>query len=119
MGIILATANQVSGINAIFFYAKQLFTVLTNNDQSAVLVYLFGLGIFQLVLTYVGAFLLDKFGRRSLMLIGMLIMDVSLFAVFAAKDIFGLPPPIVAFMIFTHLLGYSISLGPIVSVYAS
>lgn len=31
--IILAISNQLCGINAIFFYAKQLFTTITNNDQ--------------------------------------------------------------------------------------
>jgi hypothetical protein len=32
LAIVIAISNQACGINAIFFYAKQLFTTLTNND---------------------------------------------------------------------------------------
>jgi hypothetical protein len=36
LAIVLALANQLSGINAIFFYAKQLFQQIANDDKSLV-----------------------------------------------------------------------------------
>lgn len=115
----IAISNQVSGINAIFFYAKQLFTNLTGGDKEWVQKDLFGLGIFQVLLTFVSSFLLDMFGRRSLMLIGMSILVFSLFSAFFATDVFNLGSGLIVFFIFLHIFGFSISLGPVCGLYAS
>lgn len=119
IAIVIAISNQVSGINAIFFYAKQLFTNLTGGNQEWVQKDLFGLGIFQVLLTFISSFLLDKFGRRSLMLVGMSIMVFSLFAAYFATDVFSMASGIIVFFIFLHIFGFSISLGPICGLYAS
>lgn len=119
LGIVIAISNQVCGINAIFFYAKQLFTTLTNNDQDSVKRDLFGLGIFQVLMTFVSSFFLDRFGRRSLMLVGLTIVVASLFAAFVATDVLNMPSGIVVFLVFIHIFGFSISLGPVCCLYAS
>lgn len=119
MGIIIAFSNQICGINAIFFYAKQLFTTLTNNDQDAVKRDLFGLGVFQVMMTFVSSIFLDRFGRRSLMLVGLTIVVGSLFSAFLATDVLNLSSGIVVFFVFMHIFGFSISLGPICCLYAS
>jgi hypothetical protein len=36
VAIVLALANQLSGINAIFFYAKQLFEKIAKHDKTLV-----------------------------------------------------------------------------------
>lgn len=119
IAIVIAISNQVSGVNAIFFYAKQLFTNLTGGDQGWVQKDLLGLGIFQVLLTLMSSFLLDKFGRRSLMLTGMSILVFSLFGAFFATDVFNMGSGIIVFFIFLHIFGFSISLGPICGLYAS
>lgn len=119
MAVVIAISNQVCGINAIFFYAKQLFTTLTNNDQDWVKRDLFGLGIFQVIMTFISSFFLDKFGRRSLMLMGLTIVVGSLFAAYIATDLLKLSSGVVVFFIFLHIFGFSISLGPVCCLYAS
>jgi predicted MFS family arabinose efflux permease len=119
MGIVIAISNQFCGINAIFFYAKQLFTTLTNNDQDAVKRNLFGLGVFQVLMTFVSSIYLDRFGRRSLMLMGLTIVVGSLFLAFIATEVLNLSSGIVVFFVFLHIFGFSISLGPICCLYAS
>lgn len=115
----LGIANQLCGINAIFFYAKQLFTNLTNNDQDLVKQDLFGIGIFQVFITLLASFVLDKFGRRFFMILGHLIVIVSLFGAYLSTDLFNLSSNVVVLFIFLHVLGFSISLGPICCLYAS
>jgi predicted MFS family arabinose efflux permease len=119
LAIVIAIANQMCGINAIFFYAKQLFTNLTNNDQDSVKKDLFGLGIFQVLMTFVSAFFLDRFGRRFLMLLGLSIVVFSLISAYVATDVLNLASGVVVFFIFLHIFGFSISLGPVCGIYAS
>lgn len=119
ISIVLAISNQFCGINAIMFYAKQLFTNLTGGDQEWIQRDLFGLGIFQVIMTFVSSFLLDKFGRRPLMLAGESIIVFSLFAAYFATDILNMSSGVIVFLIFLHIFGFSISLGPICCLYAS
>lgn len=70
LGLILALANQFSGINAILFYAKQVFEHITNNNIELANSYTLYLGILQVVITFGSGFLINRFGRRSLMLFG-------------------------------------------------
>lgn len=119
LAVFISLANQLCGINAIFFYAKQLFTNLTNNNQDLVQIDLFGLGVFQLIMTFISSFLLDKFGRRSLMLIGYSIVVCCLISAFIATDILNMGSNVVVFLVFMHIFGFSISLGPICCLYAS
>ena len=119
LAIVIAISNQMCGINAIFFYAKQLFTNLTGGDQEMVQIDLFGLGIFQVIITFASSLFLDRFGRRFLMLAGETIVVGSLFGAFICTDVLDMAPSVVVFFIFLHLFGFSISLGPIGCLYAS
>jgi hypothetical protein len=62
---------------------------------------------------------LDKFGRRFLMLVGQTIVVMSLIGAFLATDIFHQSSKIVALFVFMHILGFSISLGPIGVLYVA
>ena len=77
------------------------------------------LGLFQVVITYFSGLFLDKFGRRFLMLLGQSIVVMSLIGAFLATDIFHQSSKVVALFIFLHILGFSISLGPISVLYAA
>lgn len=112
-------ANQFSGVNAIFFYAKQLFEQIANHDKTMVQEYIFGLGIFQIVITLISGLLLDKFGRRPLMLVGSAIVVVSLTSAFFVSSVLHLPQSYIAVFVFAHIMGFSLSLGPISMLYAS
>jgi SP family xylose:H+ symportor-like MFS transporter len=79
----IAAFNQLSGINAILYYAPTIFKS-AGFGESAGLLNSVGLGLMNLIFTMIGLALIDHFGRRKLMLIGSLGYIVSLGAAAAA-----------------------------------
>jgi SP family arabinose:H+ symporter-like MFS transporter len=117
--VIMTIGNQMCGIDAVLFYAKQVFNKLTHEDKEMVKIYLLGLGLFQFLMTFTSSFALDRFGRRSLMLFGDMFMIVSLLSAYIVTDILNLSPQIVIIFVFLHIFGYAISMGPVTCIYAS
>lgn len=78
----LSVANQLSGITAILEYAKQLFLTIENGNEDEADSSVLLLGFFQVVVTCSSGFLISKFGRRPIMLIGMGIIILALLAGF-------------------------------------
>ncbi len=78
ISLVLALANQFSGINAILFYAKQVFEHITSNKKELANQYTFYLGLLQVFITFGSGFLINRFGRRTLMLVGETIIVGSL-----------------------------------------
>jgi MFS family permease len=69
LAFFIAFFNQLSGINAILYFAPRIFK-LTGLDQSAAMLQSVGIGVTNLVFTFVGLWLIDKLGRRTLLYIG-------------------------------------------------
>src|SRR5213075_862657 len=69
LAFLIAFFNQLSGINAILYFAPRIFE-LTGLGTKAALLQSVGIGITNLVFTFVGLWLIDRLGRRTLLLIG-------------------------------------------------
>lgn len=69
LAILIAFFNQLSGINAILYFAPRIFE-LTGLGAKAALLQSIGIGITNLVFTFVGLWLIDRLGRRTLLYIG-------------------------------------------------
>jgi MFS transporter, SP family, arabinose:H+ symporter len=69
LAILVAFFNQLSGINAILYFAPRIFE-LTGLGKEAALLQSVGIGITNLVFTFVGLWLIDRLGRRTLLYIG-------------------------------------------------
>src|SRR5215469_1071293 len=69
LAILIAFFNQLSGINAILYFAPRIFE-LTGLAAKAALLQSIGIGITNLVFTFVGLWLIDRLGRRTLLYIG-------------------------------------------------
>ncbi|HEY1483094.1 MAG TPA: sugar porter family MFS transporter [Candidatus Acidoferrum sp.] len=69
LAILVAFFNQLSGINAILYFAPRIFE-LTGLGAKAALLQSIGIGITNLVFTFVGLWLIDRLGRRTLLYIG-------------------------------------------------
>jgi MFS transporter, SP family, arabinose:H+ symporter len=67
--ILVAAFNQLSGINAILYFAPRIFE-LAGLAQHAALLTSVGIGITNLIFTFVGLGLIDRLGRRTLLIIG-------------------------------------------------
>lgn len=81
LAILIAFFNQVSGINAILYYAPRIFEMTGLGDKASLASSL-GLGVVNFTFTMIAIFFIDKIGRRKLMFIGSfgLIATLSLVA---------------------------------------
>lgn len=70
IGVVIAAAQQLSGINAVFFYAPMIFEQ-TGIGTDASFVQAILVGLTNLVFTLVAIALIDKLGRKPLLLYGM------------------------------------------------
>jgi len=77
LAFLVAFFNQLSGINAILYFAPRIFA-LTGLGEQAALLQSVGIGITNLIFTFVGLWLIDRLGRRTLLLIGSIGYIVSL-----------------------------------------
>jgi SP family arabinose:H+ symporter-like MFS transporter len=69
IAILVAFFNQLSGINAILYFAPRIFE-LTGLGPKAALLQSIGIGVTNLIFTFVGLWLIDRLGRRTLLYIG-------------------------------------------------
>lgn len=78
IGIVLAILQQITGINSVFFYAPMIFEQSGIGTDAAfsqaILV-----GLVNLVFTIIAMFLIDKYGRKLLLIIGMFGIAISMF----------------------------------------
>ena len=69
LAFLVAFFNQLSGINAVLYFAPRIFE-LTGLGEKAALLQSVGIGITNMVFTFVGLALIDRLGRRTLLTVG-------------------------------------------------
>lgn len=69
LAFLVAFFNQLSGINAILYFAPRIFE-MTGLGQEAALLQSLGIGVVNLLFTFLGLYLIDRLGRRTLLYIG-------------------------------------------------
>lgn len=77
LAISIAAFNQLSGINAVLYYAPEIFR-MTGASGDAALLQSIVVGFVNLVATMAALTVIDRFGRRSLMIVGSVGYLVSL-----------------------------------------
>ncbi|XP_074308897.1 sugar transporter ERD6-like 6 isoform X2 [Silene latifolia] len=120
LGIGLLVLQQLSGINAILFYAS---TIFESAGISSSAVATFGLGSIQVVATGVATWLMDKAGRRVLLIVSsvgmafsLLLVAVSFFLVdIISKDsgLYGMLGILSVIGLVTMVVSFSLGVGPI------
>ncbi len=90
IAFLVATLNQLSGINAINYYAPRIIASSGVLQESAMLQSI-PLGVTNLIFTMLGMLLIDKVGRRNLLFAGSVFMTIFLFAVALGFEYPGLP----------------------------
>ena len=69
LAFLVAFFNQLSGINAVLYFAPRIFE-MTGLGEKAALLQSVGIGVTNLIFTFVGLWLIDRLGRRTLLYIG-------------------------------------------------
>jgi SP family arabinose:H+ symporter-like MFS transporter len=116
LAILIAFFNQMSGINAILYFAPRIFE-LTGLGAKAALLQSVGIGITNLVFTFVGLWLIDRLGRRTLLYIGSFGYILSLGLV--AWAFFSEHYSIVPVCIFAFIAAHAIGQGAVIWVFIS
>jgi sugar porter (SP) family MFS transporter len=116
LAILIAFFNQLSGINAILYFAPRIFE-LTGLGAKAALLQSIGIGVTNLVFTFVGLWLIDRLGRRTLLYIGSFGYITSLGLV--AWAFFSGHLSIVPVCIFAFIAAHAIGQGAVIWVFIS
>lgn len=120
MAILIPSFSQLTGISAIGFYAPVLLRSI-GVGESASLMSTIILVFVSSVSTLVSMFTVDRFGRRTLLLIGgiqMIICEVLIGAIMVAKlgDEGGISKTYAIILIFlmgVYVVGFGLSWGPL------
>ncbi len=116
LAILIAFFNQLSGINAVLYFAPRIFE-LTGLGAEAALLQSVGIGATNLVFTFVGLWLIDRLGRRTLLYIGSFGYIASLSTV--AWAFFQQHYAIVPTCIFAFIAAHAIGQGAVIWVFIS
>jgi sugar porter (SP) family MFS transporter len=98
--------NQMSGINAIIYYAPRIYE-LTGLGKESALLSTAGIGLANLLFTMVGWYFIDRVGRRKLMYIGSFgyIISLGLIALSFYQESFTMVPVYIFVFIASHAIG--------------
>lgn len=116
LAFFIAFFNQLSGINAILYFAPRIFEWTGLGTQAALLQSV-GIGVTNLIFTFVGLWLIDKIGRRTLLYIGSFgyIASLGLCAWAFQTENFKIVPP----CIFAFIAAHAIGQGAVIWVFIS
>jgi len=115
VAVVLAVFQQITGINAILYYAPRIFEGAGFERMSAI-----GqstiVGLVNMLFTVVAIALADKVGRRPLLLVATAGMGVSLVLLGAAFRFPLLPASALLFIILLYIAFFASAMGPLVWV---
>ncbi len=118
LAITFAVFNQVSGINAIIYYAPRIFEMTGLGRESSLLSSV-GIGAVNFLFTLLAINFIDRFGRRTLMLIGSVGLIVTLGLVsraFYLNDFGGFS---VTILLLVYIAFFAFSQGAVIWVFIS
>lgn len=118
LAILIAFFNQLSGINAIIYFAPRVFELAGIGKQAAFLQSA-GIGLVNLVFTMAGLYLIDRLGRKKLMLIGSVGYIISLASVAYAFYSGHAGGMVVPLLLFVFIASHAIGQGAVIWVFIS
>jgi len=116
LAFLIAFFNQLSGINAVLYFAPRIFE-MTGLQSSSAMLQSVGIGLTNLVFTFAGLWLIDRLGRRTLLLIGSFgyIGSLGLCSWAFYAQHFTLVP----FCIFAFIAAHAVGQGSVIWVFIS
>jgi sugar porter (SP) family MFS transporter len=116
LAFLVAFFNQLSGINAVLYFAPRIFE-MTGLGKEAALLQSVGIGVTNLVFTFVGLWLIDRLGRRTLLYIGSFgyIASLGLTAWAFFTQHYGIVPICIFAFIAAHAIGQGTVIGVLIS----
>ncbi len=120
IGLTLSALQQITGVNTVFYYAPKIFETAGFPSSNAAISATLGIGVINLVTTALSVWLLDRIGRRPLLLIGTAGMTLSLamlsYAFFVASSSIS---AISMISLMFYAASFAMGLGPVTWVVLS
>ncbi|GDX44483.1 MFS transporter [Bacteroidota bacterium] len=117
LAFMIAFFNQVSGINFILYYAPRILASAGLAEQESLLNSI-AIGGTNLVFTFVGLYLIDRLGRKTLLLIGSVGYVISLCMVSYAFYA-GASPAFLLFFLLLFIASHAVGQGAVIWVFIS
>lgn len=116
LAFFIAFFNQLSGINAVLYFAPRIFEMTGLGAETALLQSV-GIGITNLIFTFLGLWLIDRAGRRKLLFIGSFgyILSLGLTTWAFSSGNVGMVPV----YIFAFVAAHAIGQGAVIWVFIS
>jgi sugar porter (SP) family MFS transporter len=115
LAFLIAFFNQLSGINFILYYAPEILTRMGLGEKESLLNSI-AIGGTNLIFTFVGLYLIDRLGRKTLMIIGSFGYIISLSMVAYAFNTHGSPVFLMTFLLL-FIASHAISQGAVIWVF--
>jgi MFS transporter, SP family, galactose:H+ symporter len=116
VGVGLAIAQQITGINTVIYYAPTIFKAAGMSSASVAILASVGVGLVNVLLTLVAMQLIDRVGRRPLLLISLAGMALSLFVLglaFSLPQLSGSLGWIAVASLMIYVGSFAVGLGPV------
>jgi MFS transporter, SP family, xylose:H+ symportor len=117
LGIALAVLQQVTGINVFLYYGPEIFKHLGNETNAALLQTVI-VGAVNLTFTIAAVLVVDRLGRKPLMILGSAGMGISLTFLGLAAYLQKTELWVLTFML-TYIASFAIAIGPVTWVLLS
>ncbi len=117
IGMVVGMFNQFTGINIIMYYAPDIFEA-AGFGKNAALLQAVAIGSTNLIFTFVGMVLIDKVGRKTLLMIGGLAMPVCL-SIFAYCHMTSKEPYLLIASILVYVMVFCMTQGIVIWVILS
>lgn len=110
-GVLLSAFQQFVGINAVLYYAPEIFKSMGGGTEAAMLQTVC-VGVVNMLFTILAILTVDKFGRKPLLIIGALVMAVSMLLL-GTSFYQNLPGGLKLTCMLTYTAGFAMSWGPV------
>lgn len=110
--------QQVSGINAVIYYAPRILQSSGYSGVTEQLLGTVGIGVINVLMTFVAIALVDRLGRRKLLVFGFIGATIALVLIAWAQHVKGSPVWGLGGL-FGYIAVFAVSLGPLPWLYMS
>ncbi len=118
VGVALAILQQVTGINVVLYYAPEIFKSVGRTANTAIYQTVI-VGVVNVFFTLVAIRVVDRVGRKPLLLAASAGMGASLAALGLAFRFQRFEGPLVLFVVLAYVASFAVAMGPVVWVVLS
>lgn len=114
VGVGLFFLQQLSGINAVIYYAPDIFSHAGFDSTRTQLLATIGVGVVNVATTVLAMFLIDRLGRRPLLVVGFLGAAVTMLVI-ALGVVFPkvVPSWLIIAMLLLYIASFALAIGPL------